>query len=140
MQWFQEQRVGSFLDKISITARTPEWVRVTEKPLAKICVSNIYARSQLDIQSRLDSIGITIIQELKAFFEIQYTTKLRIQSVSLTVWVQSDQKLTDLLRGVSSLDVILGPATITLIEDDSEVLTRWNSSLTSKLIVEGCPS
>jgi hypothetical protein len=44
-QWYQEQRVGSFLDKVRITARAPELVRVTKKPLAKICVSNIYARS-----------------------------------------------------------------------------------------------
>jgi hypothetical protein len=121
-QWYQEQRVGSFLDKVRIGARAPELVRVTKKPLARICVSNIYVRSQLDIQSRLHSIGITIIQELNAVFEIQYTTKLRIQSVSLTVWVQSDQKLTDLLRGITSLYGILGPVTITLIEDDSEVI------------------
>jgi hypothetical protein len=69
-QWYQEQRVGSFLDKVRIGARAPELVRVTKKPLAKICVRNIYTRSQLDIQSRLYSIGITIIQELNAVFEI----------------------------------------------------------------------
>ena len=97
----------------------------------------------MDIQSRLHNIVITIIQELKAFFEIQYTTKLRIQSAVLTVWVQSDQKLNDLLRGTSSLDGILGPATITLIEDDSESIHQMElkpNKLSSKLTAEGCPS
>jgi hypothetical protein len=93
----------------------------------------------LDIQSRLHSIGITIIQELKTSFEIQYTTKLRIQSASLTVWVQSDQNLTDLLRGVSSLDGILGPATITLIEEDSEVLHQMELKPNKQIDRRGMP-
>jgi hypothetical protein len=138
-QWYQEQRVGSFLDKVRTRARAPELVRVTQKPLAKICVSNIYARSQLDIQSRLHSIGITIIQDLHAVFEIQYTTKLRIQSASLTVWVQSDQKLTDLLQGITSLDVILVPATITMIEDDSEVIHQMELKPNKQIDRRGMP-
>ena len=138
-QWYQEQRVGSFLDKVRIRARAPELVRVTQKPLAKICVSNIYARSQLDIQSRLHSIGITIIQDLHAVFEIQYTTKLRIQSASLSVWVQSDQKLTDLLQGITFLDGILGPATITLIEDDSEVIHQMELKPNKQIDRRGMP-
>jgi hypothetical protein len=138
-QWYQEQRVGSFLDKVRIRARAPELVRVTQKPLAKICVSNIYARSQLDIQSRLHSIGITIIQDLHAVFEIQYTTKLRIQSASLSVWVQSDQKLTDLLQGITVLDGILGPATITLIEDDSEVIHQMELKPNKQIDRRGMP-
>jgi hypothetical protein len=116
-----------------------ELVRVTKKPLAKICISNIYARSQLDIQSRLQSIGITIIQELNAVFEIQYTTKLRIQSASLTVWVQSDQKLTDLLRGITSLDGILGPATITLIEEDSQAIHQMELKPNKQIDRRGMP-
>ena len=64
-----------------------------------ICVSNIYARSQLDIQVRLHVIGITIIQEVPAHFEVHYSGKLHIQSTSLTVKVCSDQKLLDLLQG-----------------------------------------
>ena len=138
-QWHQELRVGSFLDKVRIAARAPELVRVSKKPLAKICVSNTYARSQLDIQSRLHSIGITIIQELNAFFEIQYTTKLRIQSASLTVWVQPDQKLTDLLRGITSLDGILGPATITLIEEDSEAIHQMELKPNKQIDRRGMP-
>jgi hypothetical protein len=138
-QWYLEQRVGSFLDKVRIAAKTPELVRVTEKPLAKICVSNIYAGSQLDIKSRLQNIGITIIQELNASFEIQYTTKLRIQSAALTVWVQSDQKLTDLLRGIISLDVILGPATITLIEEDSEAIHQLELRPNKQIDRRGMP-
>jgi hypothetical protein len=138
-QWYQEQRVGSFLDKVRIRTRAPELVRVTKKPLAKICVSNIYDRSQLDIQSRLHSIGITIMQDLNAVFEIQYTTKLPIQSVSLTVWVQSDQKLTDLLRGITALDGILGPDTITLIEDDSEVIHQMELKPNKQIDRRGMP-
>jgi hypothetical protein len=138
-QWYLEQRVGSFLDKIRIAAKAPELVRVTKKPLAKICVSNIYARSQLDIQSRLQNIGITILQELNASFEIQYTTKLRIQSASLSVWVQSDQKLTDLLQGITFLDGILGPATITLIEEDSEVIHQLELRPNKQIDRRGMP-
>jgi hypothetical protein len=93
----------------------------------------------LDIQSRLYSIGVTIIQELNAVFEIQYTTKLRIQSVSLTVWVQSDQKLIDLLRGITSLDGILGQATITLIEDDSEVIHQMELKPNKQIDRRGMP-
>ena len=138
-QWYLEQRVGSFLDKVRIAAKAPELVRVTKKPLAKICVTNIYARSQLDIQSRLQNIGITIIQELNASFEIQYTTKLRIQSAALTVWVQSDQKLTDLLQGIISLDGILGPATITLIEEDSEAIHQLELRPNKQIDRRGMP-
>ena len=127
------------MDKVRIAARSPELVRVTKKPLAKICVRNIYARSQLDIQSRLHNIGITIIQELNAFFEIQYTTKLQIQSASLTVWVQPDQKLTDLLRGITSLDVILGPATITLIKEDSEAIHQMELKPNKQIDRRGMP-
>jgi hypothetical protein len=64
---------------------------------------------------------------------------LRIQSASLTVWVQSDQKLTDLLRGVSSLDVILGPATITLIEEDSDVLHQMELKPIKQIDRRGMP-
>jgi hypothetical protein len=88
--------------------------------MVTICVSNIYARSQLDIQTRLHTIGITIIQEVPTHFEVRYSGKLRIQSTSLTVKVCSDQKLLDLLQGRISLEDILDPVTITLLEDDSD--------------------
>jgi hypothetical protein len=80
--------------------------------MATICVSNIYARSHLDIQARLHTLGIMIIQEASANFEIHYSGKLRIQSVSLTVRVCSDQNLIDFLQGKVSLEGILGPVTI----------------------------
>ncbi len=67
--------------------------------MVTICVSNIYARTQVDIQARLHSIGIMVIQEVPAHFEVRYSGKLRIQSVSLTVKVYSDQKLLDFLQG-----------------------------------------
>ena len=93
-QWFLGQQVGKFLDKIRSIVRAPEIARITRSPMVTICVSNIYARSQLDIQARLHTIGITIIQEVSAHFEVRYRGKLRIQSTSLTVKVCSDQKLT----------------------------------------------
>ena len=90
--------------------------------MVTICVSNIYARSHLDIQARLHVIDITIIQEVSAHFEVHYSGKLRIQSTSLTVKVCSDQKLFDLLQGKISLEGILGPATITILDDDSDTV------------------
>jgi hypothetical protein len=66
--------------------------------MSTICVSNIYVRSHLDIQARLHTLDITIKQETTTNFEIRYSGKVRIQSVSLTVKVCSDQKLLDLLN------------------------------------------
>ena len=71
-RWFQEQRTCQFLDRIRNSVRAPELARITRSPQLTICVSNIYARSQLDIQSRLPNLGITIIQEAPANFEIRY--------------------------------------------------------------------
>ncbi len=68
-----------------------------------------------------------------------FTTKLRIQSATLTVWVQSDQKLTDLLRGIISLDGILGPATITLIEEDSEAIHQLELRPNKQIDRRGMP-
>ena len=98
--------------------------RITRNPFSRICVSNFYARSQLDIQSRLQNLDITIIQETPTNFEIHYIGKLRIQSESLTVRVSSDQRLIDLLHGKVSLEGILGPSTITMLEEDSDTVQQ----------------
>ncbi len=104
-----------------------------------ICVSNIYARSQLDIQARLHTLGITIMQKAPANFEIRYSGKLRIQSASLTIRVSSDQKLIDLLQGKVSLEGILGPATITLLDDDSDTVHQMELKPNKQIDRRGLP-
>ena len=91
--------------------------------LQKTCVGVLrVGLVYLDIQARLQTLGITIMQETSATFEIRNSGKLRIQSASLTVRVCSDQKLIDLLQGKVLLEGILGPATIALLDDDSDTV------------------
>ena len=138
-QWFLEHQVGQFLDKIRIIARAPEIARITRNPMVTIYVINIYARSRLDILARLRTIGITIIQEAPAHFEVHYSGKLRIQSTSLTVKVCSDQKLLDLLQGKISLEGILGPATITILDDDSDTVHQMELKPNKQIDRRGLP-
>ena len=138
-QWFLGQQVGQFLDKIRNIARVPEIARLTRSPMVTICVSNIYARTQLDIQARLHSIGITVIQEVPAHFEVRYSGKLRIQSASLTVKVYSDQKLLDFLQGKISLEGILGPVTVTILDDDSDIVHQMELKPNKQIDRRGLP-
>jgi hypothetical protein len=138
-QWFLGQQGGQFLDKIRNIARAPEIARITRSPMVTICVRNIYAGSHLDIQTRLHTIDITIIQEVTTHFEVHYSGRLRIQSTSLTVKVYSDQKLLDLLQGTISLEVILGPTTITILDDDSDTVHQMELKPNKQIDRRGLP-
>ena len=121
------------------TGIPPEFARISRILLATICVSNVYVRSQLDIQSRLHNLGITIIHESPSTFEIHYCSKLRIQSAVLTVRVRSDHRLIDLLQEKVSIEGILGPVTITLTENDCETVHQMELKPKKQIDRRGLP-
>lgn len=116
--WFIEQGVGPFLDKVRNLAREPEWSRFPASQFVHLYVSNIRARTSNDITDMLKREGIQIQQEDSVRFEIKYSKKLRLEAAALSVLVPTSPQLIDLLTGVRTIEGIRGPASFTIIEDD----------------------
>ncbi len=114
--------MGQFLDNLNNLTRKPEFQRTPENVFTRICISNTSARSKHILLSRVKNTGITLLREDHAEFEVKFSGQSRMQSASLEVDVQVDQKLMDLLQGTTHLEGIDGWATITHINDDTEAL------------------
>ena len=121
-RWFQDNKVGQFLDNLNNLARKPEFQRTSNTASIRICISNTSARSKQILLSRVKNTGITILREDQAEFDIKFSGKSRIQSASLEMEVQVDKKLMDLLQGTTHLEGIGGRATVTQINNDTEAL------------------
>ncbi len=107
--------MGQFLDNLNNFARKPEFQRTSENVFTRILSKHI-------LLSRVKNTGITLLREDQAEFEVKFSGQSRIQSASLEVDVQVDQKLMDLLQGTTHLEGIDVRATIVQINDDTEVL------------------
>ncbi len=108
------------MDKIRNLARKPEGSRLVTDQLVHLYVSNIRARTCNDITDVLKREGIQIQQDGFMKFEIKYSKKLRLEAAALTVFVSNSPQLTDLLTGARTIEGILGPASFTIIENDSD--------------------
>ena len=115
-----EQQVGPFLDKIKNLAREPEWPRLQPNQCTRLYISNILARTKEDNISKLKQLGVNIRQDDRAKFEVKYSKKLRLETAALSVLVEPNSQLLDLLTGTQRVDGIMGPASFTIIEDDTE--------------------
>ena len=121
-KWFQDNKVGQFLDNLNNFARKPEFQRTSNSVSTRIRISNTKVRSKQILLSQIKDIDIRLLREDQAEFGIKFNNHSRIQSASLEVDVQVDGKLMELLQGITHLDGIGGRATITHINDDIETL------------------
>jgi hypothetical protein len=120
--WFQDSKVGQFLDKLKNIARQPEFSRTSTRESIRLQISNASDRSRQILLARVKDTGITLMREDQAEFDVKFSGKSRIQSASLKVDAKANQPLMDLLQGRTNLEGIGGWATITQIEDDAGVL------------------
>ena len=107
--------MGQFLDNLNNLARKPEFQRTSNSVSTRIYIRNTAARSKQILLSQVKDIGIRLLGRTKP-------SHSKIQSASLEVDAQVDEKLMDLLQGITHLDGIGGRATITQINDDIEAL------------------
>jgi hypothetical protein len=138
-EWFLNQQVGPFLDKVRNKARDPERVRLLNSPSVRLYVSNLRACTKNDIISKLRGMGLQILREDLAKFEVKYSKKLRLETSALTVIVQPDLRLNDFIQGEACIEGIMGPATFTILSDPSpgrlvtrisrHLVPRWTGTL-----------
>ena len=89
--WFQDNKVGQFLDKLNNLARQPEFLRTSTSAFTRICISNTSARSKQILLARVKDTSITLLREDQAEFDVKFSAeydvkfsgKSRIQSASL---------------------------------------------------------
>jgi hypothetical protein len=120
--WFLDQQVGPFLDKVRNLARGPERASLQESQSVRLYVSNLRARTKDDIITKLKGIGLQILREDLAKFEMKYSRKLRLETTVLTIIVRSDSKLEDIMQGKVSIEGIMGPATFTILNDEVDTV------------------
>jgi hypothetical protein len=121
--WFLDQRVGPFLDKVRNLARGPERDRLSENQSVRLYVSNLRARTKDDIIIKLKGTGLQILREDLAKFEMKYSRKLRLETTALTILVRSDSKLEDIImQGKVSIEGIMGSATFTILNDEMDTV------------------
>jgi hypothetical protein len=116
--WFLDRRVGPFLDRLRNLARGPERERLPESQSVRLYVSNLRARTKDDIITNLKGTGLQILREDLAKFEMKYSRKLRLETTALTIPVRSDSKLEDNMQGRVSIELIMGSATFTILNDE----------------------
>ena len=121
-KWFLQQRVGPFLDRVRNIARGPEQVRLRNSQSVRLYISNIRARTKDDIIHKLRGMGLRIIREDLAKFELKYSRKLRLETSALTVLVLSDKRLEEFMQGEASIEGIMGPATLTILNDEVDTV------------------
>jgi hypothetical protein len=92
-EWFLDQQVGPFLDKVRNLTRGPERDQLLESQIVLLYVSNLRAHVKDDIISKLRGVGLKILREDLAKFEMKYSRKLRLETTSLTILVRPDSKL-----------------------------------------------
>ena len=78
----------------------------------RLYVSNIRTRTKEDNSSKLKQEGISILNEDLAKFEVKYNKELRLETVSLSVQVESNSHLVDLLVGRRKIQGIFVPGLI----------------------------
>ncbi len=103
-EWFVQQRVGPFLDKVRNMARGPEQDRLRNSQSVRLYISNLRARTKDDIIYKLRGMGLQILREDLAKFEIKYSRKLQLETSALTVLVLSDTRLEEFIQGEEDSD------------------------------------
>jgi hypothetical protein len=121
-EWFLDQQVGPFLDKVRNLDRGPGRVRLPVSQNVLLYVSNLRARTKDDISLKLKGTGMQILREDLAKFEMKYSRKLRLETTTLTVLVRSDSKLEDIMQGKIFIEGIMGPATFTILNDEVDTV------------------
>jgi len=121
-KWFLQQRVGPFLDRVRNIARGPEQARLRNSQSVRLYISNLRARTKDDIIHKLRGMGLRIIREDLAKFELKYSRKLRLETSALTVLVLSDKRLEEFMQGEASIEGIMGPATLTILNDEVDTV------------------
>ena len=121
-EWFLKQQVGPFLDKVRNMARGPEQVRLRNSQSVRLYVSNLRARTKDDIISKLRGMGLQILREDLAKFELKYSRKLRLETSALTVIVIPNSRLNDFMQGDTCIEGIMGPATFTILNDEVDTV------------------
>jgi hypothetical protein len=96
--------VGQLLDNLNNLARKPEFQRTLNSISTRIRISNTKVRSKQILLSQIKETGISLIREDQAEFGIKFNSHSRIQSASLEIDVQVDEKLMDLLQGITYID------------------------------------
>jgi hypothetical protein len=66
--------------------------------------------------------GLQILQEDLAKFELKYSRKLRLETSALTVLVLPDERLKDFIQGEANIEGIMGPATFTILNDEVDTV------------------
>jgi hypothetical protein len=120
--WFLNQRVGPFLDRVRNLARGPERARLPEGQSVCLCVSNLRVRTKEDIITKLKGTGLHILREDLAKFEMKYSRKLRLETTALTIIVRSDSQLEDIMQGRVPIEGIMGSATFTILNDEVDTV------------------
>jgi hypothetical protein len=121
-EWFLKQQVGPFLDRVRNRARGPEQVRLRNSQSVRLYVSNLRARTKDDIISKLRGMGLQLLREDLAKFELKYSKKLRLETSALTVLVLPDERLVDFMQGEACIEGIRGPATFTILNDEVDTV------------------
>ena len=134
-----EQQVGPFLDKIKNLAREAEWVRLQPNQCTRLYISNIRARTKEDIISKLKQLGVNIRQDDRAKFEVKYSKKLRLETAALSVLVEPNSQLLDLLTGTQRVDGIMGPASFTITSPQSDQYMVSNGGIRGPIPLLGSP-
>jgi hypothetical protein len=121
-EWFLKQQVGPFLDRVRNTARGPEQARLRNSQSVRLYVSNLKARTKDDIISKLRGMGLQMLREDLAKFELKYSRKLQLETSALTVLVLPDKRLEDFIQGEACIEGITGPATFTILNDEVDTV------------------
>jgi hypothetical protein len=121
-EWFLNQQVGPFLDKVRNRARRPEQDRLLESESVHLYVSNLRTLTKDDVISKLRGMGLHILREDLAKFEMRYSRKLRLETTALTILVRPDSILKDIMQGNICMEGIMGPDTFTILNNEADTV------------------
>jgi hypothetical protein len=75
----------------------------------------VYDQTLRTTPFRNSGMGLHILPEDLAKFEMRYSRKLRLETTALTILVRPYSILKDIMQGNTCMERIMGPATITIL-------------------------
>jgi hypothetical protein len=66
--------------------------------------------------------GLHILREDLVKFEMKYSNKFRLEKTTLTILVRPDSKLEDIMQGNTCMEGIMGPATFTILNNETDTV------------------
>jgi hypothetical protein len=131
-KWFQDNKVGQFLDNLHNLARKPEFQRTSENVFTRICISNTSVLSKHILLSRVKNTGITLVKEDQAEFEVKFSGQSRIQSASWRWMYKWTRNSWTSFKGLPISKVLMVGQRLHRSMTTRSLSTTWNQNPTKK--------